>query len=157
MANAWEIRHSCLLASFTHRGRGREFILSTDVCVPLDKLDIIIAETEKEFAVYDMPCILCAHVTDGNFHCAIPYKTDTEWRLARELESHMIERAIALGGTISGEHGLGIEKVKHVVLEHGPAHVEVQERIKRALDPDNLMNPGAFYPFQQALYPTAHL
>ena len=77
-------------------------------------------------------------------------------------EGRLIERAIAAGGTVSGEHGVGMGKVEHCAREHGAEHMRVQSRIKRALDPDNIMNPGSsllpkFYLHEEAANPVAKL
>mmetsp|Transcript_12015 Transcript_12015/g.19382 ORF Transcript_12015/g.19382 Transcript_12015/m.19382 type:complete len:112 (+) Transcript_12015:58-393(+) len=87
---------------------------------------------------------MCAHISDGNFHCLIPYAPDEEQRLMA-LNDKVIARAIALGGAASGEHGVGVGKMRHVVWEHGPFHVDMQRQIKRALDPRGIMNPGKIF------------
>jgi D-lactate dehydrogenase (cytochrome) len=85
-----------------------------------------------------------AHISDGNFHCLIPYAPDEEERLMA-LNDTVIERAISMGGAASGEHGVGIGKIKHVCWEHGAYHVDCQRRMKRALDPRMIMNPGKIF------------
>jgi D-lactate dehydrogenase (cytochrome) len=87
---------------------------------------------------------MCAHISDGNFHCLIPYAPEEEAKLMK-LNDKVIARAIAYGGAASGEHGVGIGKMKHVLWEHGPFHVDAQRRIKRALDPRMIMNPGKIF------------
>ncbi|KAK7195929.1 D-lactate dehydrogenase-like protein [Novymonas esmeraldas] len=155
MDDVWTARRSCYFATMHSRGK-LEKVFGTDVCVPISKLTDIVEFTEAEFAKVGRKCLICAHISDGNFHLNIPFSDKKEMAELRVLETKMIKRAIELGGTISGEHGIGVGKV-HVVCEHGQCHIDVQEAIKAALDKDNLMNPGAFYPCQQRLYPTAHL
>lgn len=156
--DAWEARRGCLMAAMSYRGKKRtEKVLITDVCVPLSALAKVITETEEDFASKNVVCIICAHIADGNFHCMVPFSTPEEKAVVLGLEHRLVRRAIAVGGTASGEHGVGIGKVRHLVEEHGRAHICVQECIKAALDPKNLFNPGVFYPGQQAKYGTAHL
>ncbi|EPY29778.1 D-lactate dehydrogenase (cytochrome) [Angomonas deanei] len=161
----WSARRRCGIAAMKYVGTAT--CITTDVCVPLTALANCIVDTEKEFANYlnkedgttqSIPCIICAHISDGNFHVVIPYKNEKEMRVAKDLETSLVRRAIACGGTISGEHGVGIGKVRHVVEEHGDVHVDVQESIKKSLDPCNGMNPaGKVYPSQLTLFPAAHL
>eukprot|EP00744_Colponema_vietnamica_P018499 GILI01026107.1.p1 GENE.GILI01026107.1~~GILI01026107.1.p1 ORF type:complete len:198 (-),score=28.98 GILI01026107.1:49-642(-) len=156
--DAWEARRGCLMAAAAYRGKKKtEKVLITDVCVPLSSLAKVITETEADFTVKNVLCIICAHIADGNFHCMVPFSNEEEKKVVLELEHNLVRRAIAYGGSASGEHGVGIGKVRHLVAEHGAAHVCVQECIKAALDPKNLFNPGVFYPSQLARYGTAHL
>lgn len=156
--SAWLARRACLFAAMhCEKAKGLQKVITTDVCVPLTALAKCIEETEKDFAAAKKLCFVCAHIADSNFHVLIPYTGAEDFKRSRELESNMVKRAVAMGGTVSGEHGIGIGKVHHVVNEHGQSHIDVQESIKKALDPDNLMNPGCFYPFEQKLYPTSHL
>jgi D-lactate dehydrogenase (cytochrome) len=154
----WEARRGCLMAaSMFRRCAKNEKVLNTDVCVPITELSRTVCETEEDFRQAGFPCLICAHIADGNFHCMIPFTNKADEATARQLERRVVERAIRAGGTCSGEHGVGIGKVKFLTLEHGEAHIKVQEAIKAALDPDDIMNPGTFYPVQQARWGTAHL
>ncbi|KAK7195928.1 D-lactate dehydrogenase-like protein [Novymonas esmeraldas] len=156
MDDVWTARRSCYFATMHCRGK-LEKVFATDICVPISKLTDIVEFTEAEYAKVGRKCLICAHISDGNFHLNIPFSDKKELAELRVLETKMIKRAIELGGTISGEHGIGVGKVHLVTGEHGQCHIDVQEAIKAALDKDNLMNAGAFYPCQQRLYPTAHL
>jgi D-lactate dehydrogenase (cytochrome) len=151
LESVWEARRGCLLAAGKYRKRKGEKILNTDVCVPLSALSDTVVSTEEDFAKAVVPCVICAHIADGNFHCFIPFQTPEEKQRALSLEFRMVRRAISNGGSASGEHGVGVGKVKHLLAEHGAHHIAVQENIKKALDPHNLMNPGAFYPSQVAV------
>ncbi|KAL7695306.1 D-lactate dehydrogenase-like protein [Lotmaria passim] len=156
--SGWESRRNCLFSAMNYdKSKGLQHVITTDVCVPITRLAECVTATEEDFKKEKMPCLICAHISDGNFHCLIPYKDTEDFKRGRALEARMVMRAVQMGGTISGEHGVGVGKVHHCVHEHGKAHVKVQERIKKALDPDNIMNPGCFYPIQQVIYPTAHL
>jgi D-lactate dehydrogenase (cytochrome) len=158
MDSVWEARRGCLFATMhCSKEKGIQQVITTDVCVPLSALAKCVGETEADFAKNDRPCLICAHISDGNFHNLIPYSDPEDFKRARELEQRIVLRAVAAGGTVSGEHGIGVGKVSHVAREHGENHITVQEAIKKALDPDNIMNPGCFYPAQQKLFPTAHL
>jgi len=141
MDSLWEARRGCYLASLRYRKQVNEKVLITDVCVPLTKLTQCIESTESDFMDAGFPCIICAHIADGNFHALVPYQPHEE-KSVRKLESQMIDRAIALGGTVSGEHGVGLGKRDKIVKEHGELHIDIQRRIKHALDPLNIMNPG---------------
>lgn len=158
MDSVWEARRGCLFATMhCSQEKGIQQVITTDVCVPLSALAKCVGDTEADFAENDRPCLICAHISDGNFHNLIPYSDPEDFKRARELEQRIVLRAVAAGGTVSGEHGIGVGKVCHVIREHGESHIHVQEAIKKALDPDNIMNPGCFYPTQQKLFPTAHL
>ena len=99
---------------------------------------------EKDFTDAGFPCIICAHIADGNFHCCIPYQPEEKARV-QEIEHRMIDRALAYEGTVSGEHGVGVGKIAHIIAEHGEDQINVQRSIKRALDPKNIMNPGKIF------------
>lgn len=156
MDEYWSARRTCYPAAMRCRGK-LERVFGTDVCVPLTELAEIVKYTEDIFAEVGLKCYICAHISCGNFHINNPFTTEEERQVLKKLEHKMIKRALELGGTVSGEHGLGVSKVEFVEQEHGKVHINIQERIKAALDKDNLMNPGAFYPVQQLLFPTSNL
>ena len=146
----WDARRGCYLGAMRYRGlmagdpRRKEKVYVGDVCVPTSRLAECVAKTEADFVAAGFPCVMCAHISDGNFHCLIPYAPDEEERLMA-LNDTVIERAISMGGAASGEHGVGIGKIKHVCWEHGAYHVDCQRRMKRALDPRMIMNPGKIF------------
>jgi D-lactate dehydrogenase (cytochrome) len=119
----------------------------TDVCVPISALAQAVEETRADIAQSGLPGPILGHVGDGNFHAILlidpadPQETAT----AKALATRMAERALGLGGTITGEHGVGIGKLPLMQAEHGAAWA-VMGQIKRALDPQNLMNPGKLVP-----------
>jgi len=137
----WEARRGCYQASMTYRGNVGEKVLVGDVCVPLSALPKCVVETEKDFEAAGFKCVMCCHIADGNFH-VLPGFQPQEAAKLRACEVRMIERAISFGGSASGEHGVGVGKKAYLELEHGPEAMEVMRRIKRALDPQNIMNPG---------------
>jgi len=137
----WSARRGCYFSSMVARDEPKpDLVFVTDVCVPVKNLATCISQTESDFRRHGLPCLLCAHIADGNFHCLIPYKPH-EKKQVQKLEHAMLERAVALGGAVSGEHGVGIGKREHMCHEHGKHHIGVQRAIKRALDPDLIMNP----------------
>jgi len=139
----WEARRGCYPAAAKYRG-GMDKVLLSDVCVPLSQLADCISETEADFNANNLPCIICAHIADGNFHCCIPYKPNELVKI-HALEARMIERGLAMGGTVSGEHGVGIGKMEHIINEHGTDYIDLMRRIKKALDPNSIMNPDKIF------------
>ncbi|MSQ69925.1 MAG: FAD-binding protein [Betaproteobacteria bacterium] len=137
----WSARHNAYFACLAMRPGCRVF--STDVCVPISRLADCIAETELDVARSGLPVILLGHVGDGNFHLGINFDPEvrTEVDEAYRLNDAVARRAIAMGGTCTGEHGIGIGKIDLLHLEHGSA-VGVMRTLKAALDPLGLMNPG---------------
>jgi D-lactate dehydrogenase (cytochrome) len=137
----WQARHEAMYAALALRPGARAW--TTDVCVPISRLAECIRETRRDNVDAGFPIALVGHAGDGNFHLiyvldpASPAEIDT----ARRLNERMVVRALAMGGTCTGEHGVGYGKMKYLEAEHGPA-LEVMRTIKRALDPDNRMNPG---------------
>jgi D-lactate dehydrogenase (cytochrome) len=116
---------------------------ATDVCVPISKLAECILETQKDIEKNGLYAPIVGHVGDGNFHLTMMVDPDdpTYLKRAEGLNDRMVARALALGGTCTGEHGVGIGKIKFLYEEHGEA-MSLMRSIKKALDPDNIMNPG---------------
>jgi D-lactate dehydrogenase (cytochrome) len=137
----WRARHDALYAAVALRPGARAWL--TDVCVPISRLAECIAETRKDNADASFPITLVGHAGDGNFHLIyiIDPGRPTELEEARRLNERLVVRALALGGTCTGEHGIGYGKMKFMESEHG-ASLDVMRSLKRALDPDNRMNPG---------------
>jgi D-lactate dehydrogenase (cytochrome) len=116
---------------------------TTDVCVPISRLAECIIETKKDNVGAPFPICLVGHAGDGNFHLiyVLDPESASERAAAARLNERMVMRALAMGGTCTGEHGVGLGKMKFLEAEHG-ASLEIMRTIKRALDPDNRMNPG---------------
>ena len=145
-ARLWQARHDALYAALALRPGSRGW--TTDVCVPISRLAECVVATKNENAGASFPICLVGHAGDGNFHLiyVLDPANPAELEEARRLNERMVLRALAMGGTCSGEHGVGIGKMKFLRQEHGPA-LDVMRTIKRALDPDNRMNPGKMLEF----------
>jgi D-lactate dehydrogenase (cytochrome) len=137
----WQARHDAAYANKALRPNGQ--VWATDVCVPISRLAECIAETKKDIDASFIPAPIVGHVGDGNFHLTLVLDPNDPKDIAEadRLNNRLVARALALDGTCTGEHGVGYGKVDFLVAEHGEA-VSVMRTIKRALDPDNLMNPG---------------
>jgi D-lactate dehydrogenase (cytochrome) len=137
----WQARHHAFYAALALRPGSRAW--TTDVCVPISQLAACIVETKRDHAGVPFPVCLVGHAGDGNFHLIylLDPASDAELRVAQGLNERLVRRALALGGTCTGEHGVGYGKMKFLPEEHG-AGVDVMRAIKRALDPDDRMNPG---------------
>ena len=137
----WQARHHALYAALALRPGAKGW--TTDVCVPISRLAECIIETKKDNAGAPFPICLVGHAGDGNFHLiyVLDPESASERAEAGRLNERMVKRALAMGGTCSGEHGVGIGKMKYLEAEHG-ASLEIMRTIKRAVDPDNRMNPG---------------
>ena len=116
----------------------------TDACVPLSRLPDLIALTRLELDQSPLPAPVIAHAGDGNFHVLLMLDPTNPADLAeaRRLAHNIATRAIAMGGTCTGEHGVGVGKRDLLRTEMGPGAMLLMERIKRAIDPNNVMNPG---------------
>ncbi len=144
-AALWKMRHEAYRAILGSRPGSVAIV--TDVCVPISALAEAVEETRADIAASSIPGPILGHVGDGNFHAILLIHPDnpTEAAVAQRLSARMAERALRLGGTISGEHGIGIGKLGYMAAEHGAAW-EAMGAIKRALDPLGLMNPGKLVP-----------
>ncbi len=137
----WDARHKAYYSGLSLRPGSTGYV--TDACVPISKLAEAILETKADLADSPLLAPLVGHVGDGNFHLNIlidPARPEDEAEAAR-LAHRIAERAIRLGGTCTGEHGVGVGKRRYMAQEHGQAW-GVMRQIKQALDPENLFNPG---------------
>lgn len=137
----WRARHEAYYAALALRPNSKGFV--TDVCVPVSALARCIAETRADIEKTDLVAPILGHVGDGNFHVTfiLDPSSDEELSRAQEINRRMVARAIAMGGTCSGEHGVGYGKAEFLAAEHGEA-LAVMAAIKTALDPHGIMNPG---------------
>ena len=134
----WQARHDVYYA--TRALRPGSHVLTTDVCVPISRLAECIVETRADVDAASFPAVMVGHVGDGNFHVQCLLGPD-QLSEAAAFAERLVARAQSMGGTCTGEHGVGSGKKKYLYAEHGEA-LEVMRTIKRALDPDNRMNPG---------------
>lgn len=125
----------------------------TDACVPLSRLPDLIAHTRADLDRSFLPAPIIAHAGDGNFHALIMLDPSlpAETAEAHRLAGNITRRAIAMGGTCTGEHGVGVGKKGYLREEMGPGAMDLMERIKRAVDPGNVMNPGKILDVGQEL------
>jgi D-lactate dehydrogenase (cytochrome) len=142
----WQARHDAYYACLGLRPGARS--LTTDVCVPISRLADCIGETMADLAASRLTAPLVGHVGDGNFHLLLLTDPDDadEMARARAFSNRLVERAVEMEGTCTGEHGVGLGKKKYMALEHGEAALQTMRAIKHALDPDDLLNPGKILP-----------
>lgn len=143
-AKLWQARHDAAYAAKALR-KGCE-VWATDVCVPISRLAECILETKEDVVKTGLTAPLVGHVGDGNFHLAIVLDRNNpaEIETIEAFNERLVHRALRMDGTCTGEHGIGRGKMKYLTAEHGEA-VAVMRAIKKALDPDNLMNPGKIF------------
>ena len=124
--------------------------ITTDACVPISRLADALLECVTEADASGIPYFLVGHVGDGNFHFGylIDPDNDTQRQQAEQLNHTLVARAIALGGTCTGEHGIGIHKQGFLLEEAGAGAVQMMRAIKQALDPKNILNPGKIFQLQ---------
>jgi D-lactate dehydrogenase (cytochrome) len=141
----WKARHNAYYAALALSPGKQGF--ATDACVPISRLTECVVQTRADVDASGLIAPIVGHVGDGNFHLVVlfdPASADERAR-AEALAKRVSLRAIAMGGTCTGEHGIGIHKLDALVAEHGDA-VGLMRTIKRALDPDNILNPGKTVP-----------
>jgi D-lactate dehydrogenase (cytochrome) len=137
----WRARHNAYYATVASRPGARAW--TTDVCVPIAHLAACIVETQADIRSTGLDAPLVGHAGDGNFHLIVMIDPADARELATmsAFSERLVERALRFGGTCSGEHGVGIGKLNYLAAEHGEG-LDVMRAIKRALDPENVMNPG---------------
>jgi D-lactate dehydrogenase (cytochrome) len=143
-ARLWHARHNAFYAALALRPGSTP--LTTDVCVPISKFAECVLETRRDVQASTLVAPLMGHAGDGNFHLVFVLEPGNaaELEAAAQINGRLVHRAQAMGGTCTGEHGVGIGKMDYLPAEHGAA-LEVMKTIKRALDPENLMNPGKMF------------
>jgi D-lactate dehydrogenase (cytochrome) len=141
----WTARHHAYFAGLQSRPGCKA--ITTDACVPISTLAEAVVDSVDEAKASGIPYFLVGHVGDGNFH--IGYLIDpndpAERETAESLNHALVQRALRLGGTCTGEHGIGLHKQGFLVDETGAGAVDMMRAIKRALDPRNIMNPGKIF------------
>ena len=144
-ATLWQARHNVLYATIASRPGAKPW--TSDVCVPISRLSECILETQNDLRRSNIRAPLVGHAGDGNFHLIFMVDTEDEAEMdsVKVANARLIERALRMGGTCTGEHGVGVGKLKYLPEEHGDS-LEVMRAIKRALDPHDIMNPGKLIP-----------
>ncbi|MBB4017909.1 D-lactate dehydrogenase (cytochrome) [Chelatococcus caeni] len=142
----WQARHDAYWAALALRPGARS--VATDVCVPISRLAECVDETKRDIEASGLISPIAGHVGDGNFHCQPLLDLDNadEVERVKGFIDRLVRRAIAMGGTCTGEHGVGQKKMVYLVEEHGAPALEVMHTLKAALDPLNIMNPGKTLP-----------
>jgi D-lactate dehydrogenase (cytochrome) len=141
----WAARHRAYFAGLQTRPGCRA--VTTDTCVPISRLAECLLETAAEADASGLPYFIVGHVGDGNFHVAYlidpadPSQRDT----AEQMNLQLVQRALRLDGTCTGEHGIGLHKMGFLLSETGTGAVDMMRTLKRALDPKNIMNPGKIF------------
>jgi D-lactate dehydrogenase (cytochrome) len=143
----WGPRHHAYFASLQLKTGSRS--MTTDACVPLSALAACVEETLEDIGAHGLLAPVFGHVGDGNFHCLVLVDPDSaEENAAAEAFSHrLVQRSLRHGGTSTGEHGVGLHKMRYLVEEHGAHTVALMRSIKQALDPHNIFNPGKVVSF----------
>ena len=141
----WTARHNAYFAAIQSKPGCRA--ISTDTCVPISRLADCLLDSVTEADASGIPYFLLGHVGDGNFHFGYlidPAKPE-EREIAEKLNHSLVARALRLGGTCTGEHGIGLHKMDFLIAETGVGAIDMMRSIKRALDPQNIMNPGKIF------------
>lgn len=142
----WTARHNAYFAAIQSKPGCRA--ISTDTCVPISRLADALLDSIEEADASGIPYFLVGHVGDGNFHFGYLIDPDNaqEFETAEALNHKLVHRALSLGGTCTGEHGVGLHKMGFLHDEAGEGAIEMMRAIKRALDPRNILNPGKIFP-----------
>ena len=143
----WAARHNAYFAAIQSKPGCRA--ISTDTCVPISRLADCLLDSVTETDASGLPYFLVGHVGDGNFHFGylIDPTLPKEREIAEALNHKLVARALSLGGTCTGEHGIGLHKMDFLVTEAGVGAVDMMRTLKRALDPKNILNPGKIFAF----------
>ncbi|HEX9447079.1 MAG TPA: FAD-linked oxidase C-terminal domain-containing protein [Dongiaceae bacterium] len=143
----WQARHNAYYAGLALKPGAKGW--PTDVCVPISRLADCIVETKRDIEEHHLLAPIVGHVGDGNFHTSIiidPNKPE-ELQAAEAFNQRLVTRALAMGGTCTGEHGIGTGKMAFLEQEHGADAIGIMRLLKQAIDPENRMNPGKIFKF----------
>jgi D-lactate dehydrogenase (cytochrome) len=142
----WDARHHAAFSNFALRPGSQ--MIATDVCVPISRLAECVTQTQADIAKSHIVAPIVGHVGDGNFHLTmlVDMNDADEVKRAKALNQRLVERALAMDGTCTGEHGVGQGKMKYLEAEYGRPALAAMAAIKRALDPQDIMNPGKIIP-----------
>ncbi|KAI9567738.1 FAD-linked oxidase-like protein [Boletus coccyginus] len=150
----WDARKNGLYSGLARLEGARGW--GTDVCVPVSRLPDLVFETKQDIEEVGLVSTIVGHVGDGNFHALLLFRNEEELAIVREVVHRMVERAIRMEGTCTGEHGVGIGKREYLYSELGEGTVELMRLIKKTIDPLGLFNPGKLYPDKSMKNPGKH-
>jgi len=141
----WKARHGLYYAALQSRPGSSIGAVVTDACVPLSELAKVLTATAQDVEEKGVvgPCF--GHAGDGNFHCILPIlenEDEVYWGKINSIKENLIQRTLEVGGTCTGEHGIGFDKKKYLKQQYSGETIEMMKVIKKALDPKNLLNPG---------------
>jgi D-lactate dehydrogenase (cytochrome) len=140
----WQARHDVY---YSVKAQGNNLkVYTTDVCVPISNLVECIKFAEEEIKNYNLRAPMVGHVGDGNFHTTILYDPNNkdDYKMIRDFSDKLIDKALSLDGTITGEHGIGIQKKTYLLKQH-PDSLPLMKALKRTMDPNNILNPGKVF------------
>ena len=140
----WQARHDVY---YSVKAQGNNIkVYTTDVCVPISNLVECIKFAENEIKNYGLRAPMVGHVGDGNFHSTIIYDPDKkeDYAMIRDFSNKLVDKALSLDGTVTGEHGIGIQKKTYLLKEH-PDNIPLMQNLKKTIDPNNIMNPGKMF------------
>ena len=140
----WKARHEVYYSVKAQSNNIK--IYTTDICVPISNLVECIKFTEEEIKHYGLRAPLVGHVGDGNFHATIMYDPSKKesYKMIRDFSNKLVDKALSLDGTVTGEHGIGIQKKEYLLKQH-PDNIPLMQAIKKTIDPNNIMNPGKVF------------
>ncbi len=140
----WKARHNVYYSVKAQGDNVR--VYATDVCVPISNIVECIKFAEEELQGTGLKAPMVGHVGDGNFHVTIVYdpNKENEYKYIREFSNKLINKALKLEGTITGEHGIGLQKKEYLLKQH-PDNIPLMKLIKKSFDPNNIMNPGKIF------------
>ena len=137
----WKARHEVYYSVKSQKPNIK--IYTTDICVPISNLVECIKFAEKEIKKYGLQAPMVGHVGDGNFHSTIIYDPSKkeDYQMIRNFSNKLIDKALELDGTVTGEHGIGVNKKEYLIKQH-PDNLPLMQTLKKSIDPNNIMNPG---------------
>ena len=140
----WQARHDVYYAVKALSNNIK--VYTTDVCVPISNLVECIKFAENEIKNYGLRAPMVGHVGDGNFHSTIIYDPNKkeDYKMIRDFSNKLIDKALSLDGTVTGEHGVGIQKKPYLIKQH-PDNIPLMKSLKRTMDPHNILNPGKIF------------
>ena len=140
----WKARHDVYYSVKSQRPNIK--VYTTDICVPISNLVECIKFAETEIQKYGLQAPMVGHVGDGNFHSTIIYDPSKkeDHKMIRDFSNKLVDKALELQGTVTGEHGIGINKKEYLKKQH-PDNISLMQTLKKSIDPNNIMNPGKIF------------